>query len=771
MLASGNPVWYSINMMKNKSTLAKLLSNEDINVVHKQMETAYFNSKSRELGLPIWKDEEMTKDIYDLMVCHEIGHALWTPLNMLEKASVRKLNHGVVNIIEDARIEGFVKSKYPGAIGVMKRGYKDLVAKDFFGTKNEDINTFNLIDRINVFFKSGDDTIRFSDEEKVWVDRVAAVKTEDEVLDLAEELYKYMEENAPETDNHDNGESGDGEVEEENSNDGNDDSSTGGDTAGDNDAAGDDAGNGSSAGKGDEEVDDKNSDDGISGNGAGDDGERTDDVGNSDVGNTEGGVGSESNGAASPKTDKAGTSTMDAMRDKAAADRIYANIPKVDLDEIVVGYKTVISEMNEHYTNGKVGNETFFEKTKEEAETLKKDSKKTVAYMVKEFEMKKAADQYARASVSKTGSLDMGRLHTYKFNDDIFKKVTTLPGATNHGLVMMVDWSGSMSDNIKGTISQVFNLVWFCRKVNIPFSVVAFSDVYHKNGGYNYHREDPKMTKAGDIAMRKFNLLEFFNSDMTASEENEMIHNLVMYVARLSRGYRDWSNDGYPIDIPRKYNMGGTPLNDSIIALMDFVPAFKEKTGVQKINTIILTDGASNSMAGIHDYKLITEGEEKGSHIEVISPISGSYRFNTTTIIKDRVSGESVEGSETSDLLKLLKARVPGMNVIGFFIAGTGRSGRVDKRSLYYLLPGDSMGETMEKIKFLNKNKYLAITSLGYDEYYVLPGGNNLEITDEGLGDELVGASKAKLKSAFGKSMKGKVASRPLLNKFIKLVA
>ena len=77
----------------------------------------------------------------------------------------------------------------------------------------------------------------------------------------------------------------------------------------------------------------------------------------------------------------------------------------------------------------------------------------------------------------------------------------------------------------------------------------------------------------------------------------------------------------------------------------------------------------------------------------------------------------------------------------------------------------------MEKVKFLNKNKYLAITSLGYDEYYVLPGGNSLEIVDEGLGDEMIGASKAKLKSAFGKSMKGKVASRPLLNKFIKLVA
>ena len=122
-------------MMKKKSTLAKLLSNEDINVVHKHMETAYFDSKKRELGLPIWKDEDMTKDIYDLMVCHEIGHALWTPLDMLEKAALRKINHSFVNIIEDARIERFVKEKYAGSIGCFNRGYNELIAKDFFGTK------------------------------------------------------------------------------------------------------------------------------------------------------------------------------------------------------------------------------------------------------------------------------------------------------------------------------------------------------------------------------------------------------------------------------------------------------------------------------------------------------------------------------------------------------------------------------------------------------------------------------------------------------------
>ena len=96
--------------------------------------------------------------------------------------------------------------------------------------------------------------------------------------------------------------------------------------------------------------------------------------------------------------------------------------------------------------------------------------------MVKEFEMKKSADQYARATTSKTGTLDMNKLHTYKYNEDLFKKVTILPGATNHGLVMVVDWSGSMAENLKSTVEQLFNLVWFCRRIKIPFEVFAFTD-------------------------------------------------------------------------------------------------------------------------------------------------------------------------------------------------------------------------------------------------------------------------------------------------------
>ena len=62
----------------SKSLLAKLMSEEDIRVEHKQIETAYFDVVNRVLALTMWKD--MSSDLYDLLVGHEVGHALYTCL-------------------------------------------------------------------------------------------------------------------------------------------------------------------------------------------------------------------------------------------------------------------------------------------------------------------------------------------------------------------------------------------------------------------------------------------------------------------------------------------------------------------------------------------------------------------------------------------------------------------------------------------------------------------------------------------------------------------
>ena len=58
------------------------------------------------------------------------------------------------------------KNKYAGTIGVFSRGYNELLAKDFFGTAGADLSSFNLIDRINLFFKNNPN-VYFSDEELV----------------------------------------------------------------------------------------------------------------------------------------------------------------------------------------------------------------------------------------------------------------------------------------------------------------------------------------------------------------------------------------------------------------------------------------------------------------------------------------------------------------------------------------------------------------------------------------------------------------------------
>ena len=76
-------------------------------------------------------------------------------------------------------------------------------------------------------------------------------------------------------------------------------------------------------------------------------------------------------------------------------------------------------------------------------------------------------------------------------------------------------------------------------------------------------------------------------------------------------------------------------------------------------------------------------------------------------------------------------------------------------------------------LRTVNKEKFFAVTGdvTGYDEYYILGGGKSLTPENETLSDDLKGAGKGKLKSAFGKMQKGKISSRILLNRFIKMVA
>ena len=179
-----------VNIQNKKSTIAKLLAEEDISIVHKKTRTASFDVKKRELVLPIFKDQ-ISNDVYDMFVCHEVGHSLWTPLDMLEKIHKEGIDHSVVNVIEDARIEAMIQNRYPGSRKNFQTGYKELLDKDFFGIKNKDLSKLNVIDKINIYFKTGLD-VGFNIKEKLLAEKVAKCKTPDDVIKLAIEISGYQ---------------------------------------------------------------------------------------------------------------------------------------------------------------------------------------------------------------------------------------------------------------------------------------------------------------------------------------------------------------------------------------------------------------------------------------------------------------------------------------------------------------------------------------------------------------------------------------------------
>ena len=762
--------------MKDLSTLAKLLAEEDIHVVHRKQSTAAFDVKNRELSLPIWKD--MSKDIQELMTCHEVGHALWTPIEMLERAQKENIEFSFVNVLEDVRIEKKVQNKYLGSVKVFNRGYQELIGNNFFGTKGQDVSLLNLIDRINLHYKHFAD-VPFSDVEMVWVEKSNQTITPDDVLELAKELYDYIENNPAsqsqepaESDLDDNiaammGPS-DPSGQEENSEDSGEDTDSSGGSGGKGDESSEESDGGeASDDEGSEEAE-------TSAEGS----EKSNDVSDEKSENEDTTAESMSKGGKASGqritavTDSVSKKSSSELLDNTARDRTYAIIPKIQLENVIIDYKKIMTMYQKSLVQQRnVCGDLYFNNTNEALQTFLKDNKKTVAYMVKEFEMKKAADQYSRASTSKTGSLDMGRLHTYKYNDDLFKKVTTLPGATNHALVLFLDWSGSMSQNLQGTLNQLYNLILFCKRTQIPFEVFGFSDQYDRDQVF-HNEKSVEMTKfkSGELVVKECHLLQFFSSKMKSQEITTMMHYLNMYASTWTRGLT-----GQRYRFAPALELGGTPLNQAAVCALEFIPMYKKQTGVQKINTVFLTDGSGCELTRVNHIGVTHEGVEYNTE-------SGSGWRNDMIMI-DKVTNTTVRSTDFDStnqnlamILALLKKRVPEMNVVNFFVAGNGRSGRVDKYEIRNLLrvKGEDFIDltirTKEAVKKINKENVLIFDNKqGFDQIYLLPGLNSIT-ANESL-DVEVGASKAQLKRAFGKMANGKLLSRPLLNNFVKMVA
>ena len=770
-----------LDTFKDKSTLVKLLAEEDLQVTYKNVPTAHFDVKAREVVLPIWKDK--SEAVMDMMSLHEVGHALWTDMDLIEKGQKKEVKHSFLNVLEDVRIEKMIQEKYLGSVKVFKKAYTELLDKDFFNIKDKDLSKLNLIDRINMHYKNVPN-VPFDDNELEWVEKANKTKTVDDVLNLAVELQEWMYNQEKDTESDemfkmdlpfDMKESEDEpEDEKEENKSSNIESQDTDDT---------------------EESEDESSD---SGNGTSKEDDKKNTEESEDKGFAKSNEGKDEFKGIESLTDANYMMKQEMASDKDAANHITLNIPKINLDKAIIDYKRINKELTTFYKDkckGSKSNTQYMQWIVQDIKRFEKEQKPVISYMVKEFEMRKAADLYKRSTVSKTGSLNMDKLHSYSYNEDIFLKMNIEPGATNHGLVMFVDWSGSMSDNFHNTLKQTLNLVWFCKRVNIPFEVYGFTNQYN-HGETTTINEKAQTPRQNDLVVNDCTLLNLLSS---RANKNEFQESLVNFWA-ISNYWCDRMNYGgidvgenmvYPIYIPSSYNLGSTPLNHSIVYAMDLLPKFKKDYGLQRVHTVFLTDGASNSIQNSYqwgkmkDYDRLTDevvynGEfiptyfDKGlTDITVIDPVTNKkYSVKEK---KDRYSYSRFGyDAQTNILVEFLKARVPGMNVVNFFIAGRNRKGTVSRNDIEYIFGMNSWDELEEikKIqKFIRKHNYAIFKTSAWDEMYVLPGGEKLDISNDDMSEVQPGAKKTELKKAFGKMSSGKKNSRPVLNKFVGMIA
>jgi hypothetical protein len=798
--------------------LAKLLATENITVEHGNYQTAAFDPKNRVLYLPVFR--WMDGDVYDLLVLHEVSHALNTPADGWHSAdnSKGKGYKSFLNVTEDARIEKKIKRKYPGASKAMVLGYRELMRQDFFGIKHVNIEKLPLIDRINLHTKGGASMgIEFSEEEKVWVDELMKLETFDEIVEYTNRLYDYCAENESETDNHDMSMMSN-YYEDSDEDDFDDDFDMMGESPADWDENETEETDGNSGMKGESgESDEEDDSDGPESESDSDSGKSSADKFKDEVEKamnemraeneskseekseeksegsnetrptpTAGGYGSEvdMNDKAGPRsiTDEYFRAKEEELNEEIDEDKqfIYADLPKPDLKEIVWDYKLIQEEFEKYYGQessryyGTLSPKESWNTAPKVFKKFREENKSIIDYLAKEFEMKKRADEYKRTASANTGLLDTSKLYSYKYSENLFKRVATVQSGKNHGLVMFIDWSGSMQANMAGTMEQLMILVMFCRKVHIPFDVYAFTDrlcriesrLFTNNSSFGESREPKEERKPNwelgpntMIYENRFNLMQLFSNKMSNTEFNKACWNAInirdFYKSR--QRYSSYDIVSRSPNVPNIFGLGGTPLNATIVAAHDLIRKFKKDNNVQIVNSVFLTDGDSHSCNAYRDRNNVEK------HI-------GS-RDNLT--IRDRESKTEISRKmsyrhreQTEMLFDSLRKSV-GVNIIGFFLVN-----RIDRHKVGMMMPKHGKTSYDDFMTMWRKEKCLVTDIDGYDNLYIIKDGADLQVDGNSELDKVdAGAKKSAIRSAFKKMNRKKLRNRVVLNKFVELVA
>ena len=727
--------------MSQKSILAKLLATENISVQHGNYETAWFDIKDRVLGLPQWVDNG--KDVSDLLIGHEVGHALETPFEGWHD-SPEKLEgcpRTYINVVEDARIERKIKSRYVGLVGPFARGYKKLFEDGFFG-KDHDFNNMKLIDKINLKAKVGAHlNIPFNPEEEALYNATMNTDTFADVIQVVKDILAYTKDNTPELITPPPSNESDIKMD------------------GDKDESGDGP---SSSGHDDYETPEQEQTEQESADGEDSDDRKED----TDI----------SSRSDDEETPSAEDSKLQADEDVAETDEAFRQNERnlLDVDEDGVAKNTVIKGFSKQNVRNAIVNykdlalerkkrihtygdylERPYESYEAEFKEYLANAKRSVNFAVKEFEQRKAAFRWTRAQTARTGSINVNKLWSYKTDDDIFARVTRLADAKNHGLIGMIDYSGSMHGTMGNVLDQVVHLGLFCRAVNIPFDIYGFTT----NNNVEWKKVD------GEMNTDNLSMPQILSSSLKKADFEAALYHCFVRREMNSPGY--WSDDRHITGRSEEY--GSTPLNQALNVSNTLIKEFKQKHGVDKMNFVLITDGDTNGSSPWTDYENTDIKRTKGSRW-----YSGDVKFyQDGRCIEAKNPRRGLTNALLEDMQKTHNA-----TTIGFFITNGSHEWKNIMARVYTEVNNDDDTWTEEYREFYTdankeyrKNKCFTTKGMkGYNEYYVIKSGRNLETQEEEFNVDH-NATKGQITAAFKKHSKSKKYNKVLLTNFGRAVA
>jgi len=725
-----------------KNILAKLLATENITVCHLNVKDASFDLNNRTLICPVWK--EMDGDLYDLLIGREIGHAIETHVDGIEKDMWHPVSKermpdefaDYLKILEDARIEKKIKRRYPGLAKSFSNAYKELHNRDFFGLNTLDVNELVLIDRINVHSKLGSFIyINWkNDWERDVVREVSKLETWGQVVELAHKLFQcdpsedQLSLNTLDEPTEDPPQQ---EIEEETLEVSEDQSQL----------------------EIEEQIVELNQFE-IETTDAKPDVESVIQIIDSEIEQTET---TEIIEDKVPITVKKFQEKQKELISQTAR-TYFLNLPEPRMEEIILSNSEVMNDLESFIRKQtqEINEESYEELATTCVNKFNERNRSFIMNLYKEFDTRKRAQEYLKTRVARTGELDMNKLHQYRYSSDLFKKTAVVEKGKSHGLIIFLDMSESIQNMYRNIVEQVLVLAAFCKLANIPFDVYGFSNTIYSN---KFTHKKSRFVSNDLIDMHfkhsyHFHLKHLLGPSLSKNQYRSSLNNLCVFAENYNTHVNPKDESNFPYDwSDAGFGISGTPFCETLLASKQIIKEFKRKNRLDIDNVIYLTDGEGNTRMSYP--KSFTE--------QMIN--------NSTFYFVDKKSQRKIllQNGQQTTLTNLVKD-LTYCKHIGFYFVS--RKGLFDVIHSIEVSTDDS-SESKKKIDEMRasarNNNFFASNLIGYDKYFYVSSSNkNLSIGNLEIDPEM---DQEQMSEAFTKFGNGGKNTRILVSKFVEEIA